>query len=507
MIEQEKKNTTGKAKRTLLQTYFVSLASLVLCVGMFLMTTYAWFTSEVNNPTNEIYIGVLDVSLLKEATPEPLDLAVSGNKLFNENIRWEPGHTTVETVHVVNKGDLAFRYAMTFTDGKLNGQVDPRLLEVAQWFDVWVYHDEANTIPTVTDFETITAENSGWQHAGTLAQILSGQPVFTGVMTNVRQAGQAAENINENTTDGVASKATYTIALRMNPDADMTVMGQRISLSVKLVAYQASSEEDAFGPQYDRIVMTAGDLQEAFRDGGRVLLAADIAAKDVVTLAEVPKGKEVELFLNGHTITAQLADPDSRSTELFYVHTGGKLTVHGDEASAIHVKAGKSLNLVSAVINNCGGTVVLNGGNYTMEYGSYAQGYLAPLIVDNNSTTGAATLTVNGGTFTHTRNMFRNFANHGTQVATIRINGGSFSGTASDAGAIWNQKTSGSIPAGAGVVVLNGGTFTDMTVCTGFADADNKPTGVTLSGGMSLGQWMPDGAEWIAEILSPAAVG
>ena len=52
-------------KNVLLQTCFTSLLSLVLCVTMFLGTTYAWFTSEISNNANEIYIGTLDVGLFK----------------------------------------------------------------------------------------------------------------------------------------------------------------------------------------------------------------------------------------------------------------------------------------------------------------------------------------------------------------------------------------------------------------------------------------------------------
>lgn len=497
------------AKSALLQTYFASLLSMILCVSMFFATTYAWFTAEVNSTTNEIYIGTLSVGLTKEADPEPLDMANSSNKLFDANIRWEPGYTTVETVHVTNKGDLAFKYSMTFTDGRLNGEVNPKLQEVAQWFDVWVYHDDANTIPTATRYKQIIQPDSGWVNAGSLDLLLAGQPVFMGEMTEVREANQAAGAANAGTTDGKATTATYTIALHMKEDAQITdpaqqLMGQRISLNAKLVAYQMGSEEDAFDNQYDQLVTTAQELEEAFQKGGSIALAADITASQVRTLAEVPKDVEVDLYLNGHSISAELADPTAEeSTELFYIHKGGKLTIHGGDESIVHTVAGKSDKRVSALINNCGGSVVINGGTYTMAYGSYAEGYLLPVFVDNNSTSGAATLTVNGGNFTHTRNMFRNFANHGVEVATIIINGGTFNGEASDPGAIWNQKPSAATVAGAGVVEIRGGVFNDMTVCTGFADDANAPAGVILDRGVTLKPWVADGSEWVAELVTP----
>ena len=61
-------------KSVLLQTYFTSLVCLLLCVTMFFGTTYAWFTSEVTNTGNEIYIGTLDVELQKQVGGEWVSL-------------------------------------------------------------------------------------------------------------------------------------------------------------------------------------------------------------------------------------------------------------------------------------------------------------------------------------------------------------------------------------------------------------------------------------------------
>ena len=71
-------------KSMLLQTYFTSLLCLVLCVTMFLGTSYAWFTSEVNNSANEIYVGTLKVGLLKETDAGVQDLATGDIKLFDK---------------------------------------------------------------------------------------------------------------------------------------------------------------------------------------------------------------------------------------------------------------------------------------------------------------------------------------------------------------------------------------------------------------------------------------
>ena len=258
------------AKSVLLQTYFSSLLCMVLCVAMFFGTTFAWFTNEVTNAGNEIYIGNLDVGLYKDTT----DLSVAGN-LFDKNIRWEPGYTALETVQIVNEGDLAFAYSLMFTDGQVDGKADESLQKAAKWFDLWVYHTDANDIPNPKDYSQITGEGSGWLYVGTLADALEGKPVCKGQMDKEDVAAM-----------GMAH--SYTIALHMNGEtagegeqAELDgLMGQRISLNVKLMASQLCSEEDGFGnSNYDKNdeVTTAEELLAAIAaaaDGETVSLAA-----------------------------------------------------------------------------------------------------------------------------------------------------------------------------------------------------------------------------------------
>ena len=240
-----------KVKNVLLQTYFTSLLCMVLCVSMFLGTSYAWFSSEVVNTGNEIYIGVLDVELEKKngedweslSTTKSDDTATYTNHLYSGTI-WEPGYTSVETVRVVDQGDLAFDYALTFTDGQLTGDTTAELQAVAQWFDVWVYDYQKNTTSheEVAAYGDIIAEGSGWTNVGTLADVLTGTRVFAGAMD--------AEDVVDN-----KAVHTYSIALHMNggtvtadqEEALNALMGQKLTLSVKLVATQRSSEKDGFG--------------------------------------------------------------------------------------------------------------------------------------------------------------------------------------------------------------------------------------------------------------------
>ena len=102
-VPAKKVNTKRpQVKSMLLQTYFTSLLCLVLCVTMFFGTSYAWFTSEVNNSANEIYVGTLKVGLLKETDAGTQDLATSDSKLFDKNIRTVNEHIN----NIFKEGEL-----------------------------------------------------------------------------------------------------------------------------------------------------------------------------------------------------------------------------------------------------------------------------------------------------------------------------------------------------------------------------------------------------------------
>lgn len=282
-VPAKKVNTRQpQVKDVLLQTYFTSLLSLVLCVSMFLGTSYAWFTSEVTNTGNEIYVGTLKVAFLKEVGDEEKNLADATNKLFDGNIRWEPGYTALETIQIVNKGDLAFKYTMTFTDGTLAVANSTSLENVAKHFEVWVLNHRSlgDGIDYVkpASYDEINKENN-WIRVGNLDEVLNGKNVLEGNMVTVRQAGQDAESINDGTTDGIATVDRYTIAIHMNEDATSDVMGHKITLNVKLVAHQKPSENDAFGNDYDDKQAFADDYQElqnAVNGGKHVIMTKNI---------------------------------------------------------------------------------------------------------------------------------------------------------------------------------------------------------------------------------------
>ena len=430
-----------KAKKSLLlQTYLTSLLCLVGCVAMFFGTTYAWFTSEVTSANNEIYIGVLDTDLEKQqADGSWVSLREQANSarqvtFFDKTVFWEPGYTELETVKVSNKGDLAFNYTLNFTDGKVTDKTDTLLQDdawksVAALFDVWVFDHSANgAAPAANSYEDIAAANSGWTPVGSLAEVLSGKTVLNGTMTAEENAAETA--------------AVYTVALHMKDAATASVMGHKISLSVKLTAYQLGHEQDSFGNTYDQNVVTADELNTAFAKGGTVVLAADIDLAG--TQVTVPAGVKAVLDLNEHTISDRTDKPAT------LVVNNGELTVRGEGGIRVEFDgAVDNSGAVNAIANR--GTLIINGGTI----GNTGVGNQIGYGVDNYN---GAVLIVNGGTITASGSSaydgIRLFCG-GTETV-VTVNGGEIS-------SIWAQNpTTNKAEEVKGTVVVNGGSVTTV---------------------------------------------
>ncbi len=96
-------------KRALL----LSALSLLMCVSMLIGSTFAWFTDSVTSKNNIIKSGNLDVELYYQVEgQEGWTKVTEKTNVFMENAYWEPGHTEVVKLKVVNEGSLALRYKL-----------------------------------------------------------------------------------------------------------------------------------------------------------------------------------------------------------------------------------------------------------------------------------------------------------------------------------------------------------------------------------------------------------
>lgn len=504
----------------LLRTYLTSLLCMVLCVIMFLGTTYAWFSSEVDNNNNEIYIGILDVELeklLEDGTWTSLSAKqneASITNLFDRNIRWEPGYTSLETVKVINEGDLAITYTLSFTDGRFTDKASQPVLEelwkdIAKHFDIWVYDHRANAgeAPEAASYAQITAADSGWEFAGSLADALDGKPVLKGSITDVREDPTEATQSTQTTTPDPKLEGQYTIALHMREDADTSVMGHKITLNVKLVAYQHGFENDDFGSDYDSgaegtvPVYTESQLRSALEAGKTPYIAGHIALSEPIEITKdirIVGGDSLLSRAEGFTGTLFLVKQDVTLTLEHVIVDGGGIwsreaTVAEDEEAGITATG-------SLVATEGNGSVILEQGTVLRNNDGASAVSLA--------TRGGGSLTVNGASILHNRAAgggaiwgggditinegSRINDNHATEIGgairmvngynniTFTMNGGEMNGntSAGTGGAIWGGNNA--------TYILNGGEMANNSAVAGGAVWTGNSESWTIAGDFKL---------------------
>ena len=263
-------------KNALLSSYITSVLCLVLCVTMFFGTTAAWFTDTTTSQGNQIYVGKLEVKLnhasFKNGSLGNYEEVTGDYKVFkpieNGGIRWEPGYTAVEKFEIAEdeNNDLAFGYQLdlecTFADTKDGETVvvskeakEAIAKEITVWNYVGTKAADTDTLP-VSFAKLIEKDEKGksdWEELGTLYEVIgrNDKPVFSGEIDKIAVAAQ-----ND-------AKAYHMIALHMDENFDGIIkdaegnvidsaQGKFLDgITIKLVATQLPSEEDAFDSYYD----------------------------------------------------------------------------------------------------------------------------------------------------------------------------------------------------------------------------------------------------------------
>lgn len=288
-------------KNAILQTYITSLLCLVLCVAMFFGTSMAWFSDTAESTQNQMFVGTLTIDLnhasfkggqLQLNSENKMNAVEGDYKIFEsgkkteKGIRWEPGYTAVEKFELIENGDLAFSYQMGIEHADLANAAAEQIA-IAKAITVWNYQgNDAKEIgeneakPLSKDFATMVS--AGWKEVGTLYDVITNhKPVFEGNMdksavTATKTEGQGEQ---QKTVEDPA-KAYHLIALHMDESfADTSVQGKTLDgITIKLVATQTSSEQDAFGSDYDGgyvFVSNETEFYKAIENGATKIMLAE----------------------------------------------------------------------------------------------------------------------------------------------------------------------------------------------------------------------------------------
>lgn len=359
--------------------------ALILCVSMLLGTTFAWFTDSVTSANNIIQSGNLDVELYYQTQGESDWTRVTDTtNIFQANALWEPGHTEVVKLKVVNEGSLALKYLLSVNVAKETGSVTAKgdSFKLSDFIKFGIVDGAQNytrdeAVAAVD--ATATALNAPYNERVTLE----------------------AKN-DSDTDERIVTMVVYmptSVGNEANYAKDAAI--PTIHLGINLIASQITSEEDSFDADYDAgawdngvSVSSVAELQAALSAGESVTLTQsletdtplNVPAPAATTFAMRAAPAVQTLNLNGYTLKSSSAtvlenngifaivgNGEILSTADFAVRNNGTLTVDGATISAIY-NAG-SLEIENAKIANesdtipaiqhCGTELLINGGSFS----------------------------------------------------------------------------------------------------------------------------------------------
>ena len=386
--------TKTNSKKALLSSAF----ALVLSVAMLIGTTFAWFTDTASTAVNKIQSGNLKVGFQYWNGEKYVD--AKDATLFSEETLWEPGHTEVVYLKVINQGNLALKYRL-------------------------------NTINT---FEYQYAKNSDGNQI-LLSKYLKigiadGKNAAEGVYETREEAiAAAADNLvsyDSCTKDNTLLPATtdsesadyFAFVVYMPTDVgneanwDKNVRGSYgapwIRFNLALNATQASYENDSFDNKYDEGVpypLAGVDANgtgnviydELEKQNPSILLGAD-AARSFGWFVRYT----TTINLNGHSMTTNGYQSviDVTANGNLVITGNGTLDASGgrDSVTAVTVDHGGKLTIENGTfigkegnscIYNAGGTVEIKGGTFKGD----------PQWTLNCQDGSGSVITVKGGTF------------------------------------------------------------------------------------------------------------
>ena len=207
--------TNRTTKRALLS----SVMALLLCFTMLLGTTFAWFTDSAVSANNKITAGTLDVELYQwtDATTATA-ISESNAPVFDADILWEPGYTSVVYLSIKNNGTLALKYTVA--------------IEVTQVSD----HNLADVMEYAVTPDAKYGEVTSWAGNGTK---IENAPGMNKTNSNDVKLLPGEEHF-------------FALSIHMLETAGNEYMADSITFDIRVLAGQLTHEEDSFNNQYDK---------------------------------------------------------------------------------------------------------------------------------------------------------------------------------------------------------------------------------------------------------------
>ena len=251
---------TRSTKKALLLSAF----SLLICFSMLIGTTFAWFTDSVTSANNIIKSGNLDVELYYQVEGQSDWTKVTATtNVFKNGALWEPGHTEVVKLKVVNEGSLALKYQLGVNIASEVGSVNVN--NEAFKLSDYIYYGIVDGAQTYTRDQAIAAVDA------TATALKTAYKSIVDTSLDAKNDTDSDEKI--------VTMVVYmptTVGNEANAKTGEAV--PTINLGINLFATQYTSESDSFGPYYDKNATYPASKTET-AEGGKTITAGEVAIK------------------------------------------------------------------------------------------------------------------------------------------------------------------------------------------------------------------------------------
>lgn len=224
-------------KHSTKKALFTSVLSLLLCFSMLLGTTFAWFTDSVTSANNVIVAGNLDVELYYQVEGQSDWTRVDEDtNVFKKDALWEPGHTEVIKLKVVNAGTLALKYRLGVNVADETGSVNAKGEEFK--LSDYIKYGIVDGAQTYTRDEAVAAVDAS-------ATALNAEYQSEFIVLEAKNDGDTDEKI-------VTMVVYMPTAVGNEANAKTGEAVPTIYLGLNVFATQATVEKDSFDEKYDK---------------------------------------------------------------------------------------------------------------------------------------------------------------------------------------------------------------------------------------------------------------
>jgi len=310
-----------KQKKATRSALFTSILSLLLCVSMLVGTTFAWFTDSVESGRNQIIAGNLDVELFYQVEGrDDWTKVTEDSNIFKENTLWEPGHTEVVKLKVVNEGTLALKYRLGVNVAGETGSKNVAGTEFK--------------LSDFIKFGIVEGDRDYTREQAVAAVDATASALNTAYSSEVIKLLPKTEDNTDN--EDIVTMVVYmpeSIGNEANYGKGEAV--PTINLGINLLATQVEYEEDSFDDQYDKdaaFTVTVSNAEELIA----VLSEVKARAKQQIPGENGNKSyrENVNIVLEGDIVIdadTKFMYTDSNGAPLHFYGMKGTLDLNGHD--------------------------------------------------------------------------------------------------------------------------------------------------------------------------------